>query len=225
MTKVVHPYWLPLVALFRSHGDQGIAAGQKAYMKDRFPFHGLKMPVRRSLVSTFLSDYGPPPAEALEAIVRNGWAQPEREMHYTAMELLAGSAKRSGPEVLPLAEELILSNSWWDTVDFLAVHVVGVVLRRHPEMISTWNAHWMDSEDRWAQRTALLFQLKWKADTDRRLLFANCKRLSDHKDFFIRKGIGWALREFAKTDARAVVEFVGSQQFSPLTVREALKHR
>ncbi len=221
---MLHPYWVPLVEVFRSEGDPAIAIAQKAYMKDLFPFHGLKMPMRRQLVRDFLVEHGQPPSGEFETIVRNAWDQPEREMQYTAMELLAKVAKKAGPELLLLAEDLVLAKSWWDTVDFIAAHIVGTLLKRHPKEIAKWNKRWMGSGELWAQRTALLFQLKWGADTDQALLFANCTKLAGHKDFFIRKAIGWTLREYGKSEPDAVRHFVGTQTFSPLTVREALKH-
>lgn len=219
-----HPYWIPLVNAFRSEGDPTIAVAQKAYMKDLFPFHGVKMPVRRQLVRDFLTEHGHPSSGELEAIVRNAWDQPEREMQYTAMELLAKAANKAGPELIPLAEDMVLSKSWWDTVDFIAPHIIGSILKRHPKDIAHWNKRWMSNGELWAQRTALLFQMKWGSDTDEALLLANCAKLSMHKDFFIRKAIGWALREYAKSEPEAVHRFVGTQAFSPLTVREALKH-
>ena len=112
------------------------------------------------------------------------------------MDLLIKAARQLEPEQLPEVESIIMTNSWWDTVDALAVNVAGVILKRHPGDIRAWNNRWMDSNDLWLNRTALLFQLKWKQDIDKAMLFANIDQLAGHQDFFIRKAIGWSLREF-----------------------------
>jgi 3-methyladenine DNA glycosylase AlkD len=109
-------------------------------------------------------------------------------------------------------------------VDALAVHAVGVILKRHPKEIARWNKRWIGSEDLWLNRTAILFQNHWKGDTDRALLFANIDRLAERKEFFIRKAIGWALRELGATDPQAVRDFVRSRTLSPLSAREALRN-
>jgi 3-methyladenine DNA glycosylase AlkD len=224
MSSKIHPYLEPLRELFADHADPEIAAGQQAYMKDKFQFFGIKTPQRRALVRGFLKEHGRPPGEQLAAVVRSAFAQPQREFHYTGMELFTHAAKKLGPEYLPLAEELILTHSWWDMVDHIAVHGVGAILRRHPQLIHEVNERYMASGELWLQRTALIFQLQYKEHTDQKLLFSNIERLADHKDFFIRKGIGWALRQYARIDPKAVKEFIGRQSLSPLSVHEAGKH-
>ncbi len=144
-------------------------------------------------------------------------------MHYTACDLLRKHAKKLGPQDLPLVEELITTKSWWDTVDLLAVHVAGAILKSHPKEIPGWNKRWITSDNMWLNRTALIHQLAWKEGTNKTLLFANIERHAAHKDFFIRKAIGWALRTLAETDPAAVKDFVRSHKLSPLSEREALR--
>jgi 3-methyladenine DNA glycosylase AlkD len=224
MPPKIDPFLAPLRELFADHADPEIAAGQAAYMKGKFGFFGIKSPLRRSLTRQFLKEHGHPPADRLEGVVRSAWKQPQREFQYTGMELLGARAKKAGPEILPLAEELILDRSWWDTVDHLAVHVVGEVLRRHRPLIPEYNARWLRSGELWWQRTALIFQLQYKTETDVGILFANVRELAGHPDFFIRKGIGWALRQYARIDPRAVKGLLEEVRLSPLSVREAMKH-
>jgi len=195
----------------------------QAYMKDIAPFFGIKATERRALLKELIALHGSPPLDELRAICRAAFACQEREMHHTAVDLVMRHAKRLTPDDLPWIEELIITKSWWDTVDALAVHVVGVILKRHPKEITKWNKRWITHKDLWLNRTAILFQNKWKEDTDRVLLFANIDRHAAHKDFFIRKAIGWALRELAATDPKAVSAFVGSRRLSPLSQREALR--
>lgn len=117
------------------------------------------------------------------------------------------------------------TTSWWDTVDLLAAHVVGTLVAADPRLGADMDV-WIADEDLWVARTALLHQLRYKERTDTDRLFAHCLRRSAHPDFFIRKAIGWALREYAKTDPAAVRAFVTRERdrLAPLTVREALKN-
>lgn len=219
----VHPWLKSLGDLFEAHRCPANAAAMEAYMKHVAPFFGIKAPDRRALLKVHTAEHGTPAAAELPAIVRSAFAQREREWHHTAVDLLMKQAKWLTPEDLPLMEELITTKSWWDTVDALAVHVVGVILKRHPKVIGTWNRRWIGSKDLWLNRTAILFQNRWKDDTDRTLLFANITRHAAHPDFFIRKAIGWSLRELAATDPAAVKAFVARQPMSPLSRREALR--
>lgn len=220
----MHPFLAPLEADFRRHANPANAAAMRAYMKDRFPFFGIKAPERRALQQAHLALHGMPAIEELPGIARSAFAQPERELHYAAVDLLVKHAKKLRPDHLPLLEELITTQSWWDTVDALAVHAVGAVLKKHPAAIEEWNERWIKSDDLWLNRTAILFQNRWKQDTDQALLFANIDRHAAHKDFFIRKAIGWALRELGKSDPGAVLEFVRSRKLSPLSEREAVRN-
>lgn len=141
------------------------------------------------------------------------------------MDWLDRRARHLTPDDLPLIEELISTRSWWDTVDILASHLAGGILRRHRDLASAKVGEWLDSGELWLQRTALLCQLKWKTDTDRDLLALAIDRTRDSPEFFLRKAIGWALREYAKTDPGWVRAYVDrTPNLSPLSRREALKH-
>jgi 3-methyladenine DNA glycosylase AlkD len=194
-----------------------------AYMKDHFPYFGIMTTERRQLMKEHIALHGAPDPGELPAIVRSAFDVPQREMHQAAVDLLMKNAKKLTPEHLPLLEEIITTKSWWDSVDALAVHVVGVILKKHPKEIAKWNKRWITSDDMWLNRTALIFQLTWKGDTDRSLLFANIERHAAHTDFFIRKAVGWSLRALAETDPEAVKAFVRSRRLSPLSEREALR--
>ncbi|MCW5899091.1 MAG: DNA alkylation repair protein [Flavobacteriales bacterium] len=224
MPATPHPWLKPLAPLLAGHARADNAVAMRAYMKDIAPFFGIKTPERRALLQAHIHRYGPPPMEELPAIARSAFAQREREWHYCAVDLLVRLAKKLGPGHLPLLEELITTRSWWDTVDLLASKVVGVVLKRHPDAIAPWNKRWIESPDLWLNRAAILFQLKWRTETDQAVLFANIRRHAAHPDFFIRKAIGWALREYGATDPQAVKSLVRSATLSPLSVKEALRN-
>jgi 3-methyladenine DNA glycosylase AlkD len=216
-------YLEQLEALLRSHANPTVAGPMQAYMKGHFPFLGIKTPERNMLTSSFIKEHGVPHGDELDSIVRALWAMPEREFHYTAMILLEKQRKKATKMQIELLEELICSKSWWDTVDLLAGHLVGNLFTLYPELISVYIKRWMESENMWLQRTAILFQLGYKQRTDSRLLFDCIRRVADSKEFFIRKASGWALREYSKTNEAAVRQFVADTVLSPLSVREALK--
>ncbi|MEU3299853.1 DNA alkylation repair protein [Streptomyces sp. NPDC006678] len=196
-----------------------------AYMKDVAPFLGIRTPERRRLSRTVL-DGTPRPAEAdCAAIALRCWELPEREYHYFAVDYLRRHAGRCSSDFLPVARHLIATVSWWDTVDLLAAHVVGPLVAADAELVAAMDA-WIEDDNLWIARTALLHQLGYKQATDAERLFRYCLRQSGHSDFFIRKAIGWSLREYAKTDPDAVRDFVATSRdrLAPLSVREALKN-
>jgi 3-methyladenine DNA glycosylase AlkD len=124
---------------------------------------------------------------------------------------------------MPLLEKLITTESWWDTVDGLAANQVGGVLARFPEIREPYIDRWRQEEDFWLRRTTLLFQLRYKGQTDADLLFALIKENLADQEFFIQKAIGWSLREYSKSNAEAVQQFVAETELSGLAQREALK--
>ncbi|TRW46154.1 DNA alkylation repair protein [Georgenia yuyongxinii] len=217
-----------------SAADPGRAAGQQQYMKSAMPFRGLTSPVLKATVRPLLADpaLAPPDRSAWESAIRDLWDGAEfREERYAAIALArhrryAGWAAE--PAALHMYRHLVETGAWWDLVDDVAAHLVGAVLRAHPQgdCMRTWAA----ADHLWVRRTAILSQLRSKASTDADLLAdcigANLAGSRHGHEFFIRKAIGWALREYAKTDAawvRAYVETAGST-LAPLSRREALKH-
>ncbi|MFJ4788274.1 DNA alkylation repair protein [Streptomyces sp. NPDC088794] len=214
-----------LTAAYAAAADPERAAAMRAYMKDVAPFLGLTTPVRRALSRT-VEDGLPRPAEAdCIAIALRCWRLPEREYQYFAVDYLRRHARVCTSGFLPVARHLVSTVPWWDTVDALAAHVVGGLVAADRTLAADMDA-WIGDDDLWIARTALLHQLRYKERTDTERLFAYCLRQSGHPDFFIRKAIGWCLREYAKTDPEAVREFLARERgrFAPLSVREALKN-
>ncbi|MCK5077528.1 MAG: DNA alkylation repair protein, partial [Calditrichia bacterium] len=115
------------------------------------------------------------------------------------------------------------TKSWWDTVDFIATNLVGPLFEKYSELIIPYTKKWMDSGNIWLQRTSILFQLKYKEKTDFKLIIGFIQQCSSSNEFFIQKAIGWILREYSKTDASTVIEFVKNNKLAPLSEREALK--
>lgn len=214
-----------LTAAYAAAADPGRAATAQAYMKDVAPFLGIPAPQRRALSRTVLLGTPRPDETDCAAVALRCWRLPEREYHYFAVDYLRRHVGRCSSGLLPVARHLVTTVSWWDTVDLLAAHVVGALVAADRRLAADMDA-WIADDDLWVARTALLHQLRYSERTDTERLFAYCLRQSAHTDFFVRKAIGWSLREYAKTDPDAVRDFVARERgrFAPLTVREALKN-
>jgi 3-methyladenine DNA glycosylase AlkD len=199
------------------------ADGMQAYMKNHFEFLGVPAPQRKAVEKAFYKQYGLPKYEELADIVRDAWATDEREIQYFAMDLVERMRKHWQPDMIDLIEMMIVKKSWWDTVDFVASHLAGQYFERFPtEMIAkttTWNA----SDNRWLQRSSIIFQLFYKNKTNTDLLFAHIHTHTASREFFLQKAIGWALRQHAYTDADLVKTFVSNTELANLSKKEALK--
>ena len=214
-----------LTLLLRAAGDPVRAHGAQAYMKTRDPFFGVgAVPLRATLKGLFGIHRPATQADYLLQVAAL-WAIPEREGKYAAVEW----ARQFGPfitlDALPLYERMIREGQWWDTVDAIAAHLVGRLLLTDRGVMKPRMEAWSRDPDLWIRRASLLAHLKHKASTDHAQLFAQCLRLAPEKDFFIRKAIGWALREYSKTAPEQVQAFLAAHpgRFSGLSVREALK--
>ena len=212
-----------LQTLYQSHANPVAAAPMKAYMRNQFPYLGLKSPQLRDLLREFIAQHGLPELDDLPPVLLDLWALPEREFQYAALGLLGKFERELPAEFIDTIETLLTSKSWWDTVDSLATHTVGIHFRRYPEVREGTLAHWRTSDDFWLRRTCILFQNKYKTETDFGLLKAIiCENLGS-KEFFINKAIGWALREYTRVDPDGVRAFVAETPLAPLSAREALK--
>ena len=216
-------YLTALKDVFEPQANAAHAAPMKAYMKDRFKFLGIKTPVRRELTRDFIRASGLPNMDILPDLCRALWAEPCREYQYFGLDLLRRLQRKLTPDHLPLLEELVLTQSWWDTVDMLAGRNVGDLLLRYPAVRDDTLAPWRQSDNLWLRRTAILFQLHYKSDTDEKLLSAVIRENLGSREFFINKAIGWILREYSKTAPQWVIHFVETTDLAPLSAREALK--
>jgi len=220
---MIHHYFAELKLSFEKHGDPAIAAGAKAYMRNRSEFYGLPSHLRKQLLKEFIAKSGYPPYENLEEMVQYAWEQPQREWQYAAMEIVEKSLKKADQNLVDLAEWMITNKSWWDTVDYVAPNIAGVLFKKFPEIKIQYIEKWMQSGNLWLQRSCLLHQLRDNKTADSQLLFNLCERLSGHPDFFIRKAIGWSLRQYSKSFPEAVTDFINTHELSNLSRKEALK--
>nr|WSW70520.1 DNA alkylation repair protein [Streptomyces sp. NBC_00995] len=214
-----------LTVLYPTAADPARARSAAAYMKHAAPFLGIPTPGRRALSRTVLEGPARPAEPDCAAIALRCWALPEREYHYFAVDYLRRHVARCSSGFVPVLRHLLTTVPRWDTVDLLAAHVAGPLVTADPELRRTMDG-WIEDDDVWIVRTALLHQLGFAAATDADRLFTYCLRRADHPDYFIRKAIGWSLREYARTDPQAVREFVegARDRLAPLSVREATKH-
>ena len=215
-------------------GDPERAAQQRAYMKSDLPYVGLGSPELERLLRPLLAEHRFVDRGSWEAAVLELWEDAtHREEWYAAIALLRHRAYREwlDPDLLPLLEELVRTGAWWDVVDEVAGHLVGRVLLDHRDVVTPVMDVWaVDPDSLWVRRTAMLSQLRHREDTDvdllARVLVANLDDTAHGKDFFIRRALGWALRQHARTDPEWVLTFVGTHadRLSGLSRREALKH-
>jgi len=198
------------------------ALWMRKYMREQFPFLGIKKPEREEVFLELYRFYGAKEDffEQCQALFQ----KPEREFQYVAIEYLR-KAKLAWDERVPaLVETWIGEESWWDVVDVLGPQIMGPYLLKFPDQRDYWIQRWMSSGNFWLQRICLIFQLGYKDKTDRDLLADVIIQLVDSKEFFLQKAIGWALRQFARHDPDWVRNFVAEQPLAPLSKREALKH-
>jgi len=212
-----------LEKIFLAAANPEIARKQSAYMRNLFPFLGLTKPQRELLEKQLIKKELD--LSMLKSILARLWEKEEREFQYTALCLSLRHKKIWTPATLSTFESMIRNKSWWDTVDVLAANHVGLLVKTHLQLVKTMDK-WIADPYLWIRRTALLFQLRWKKETDEERLFEYCKRTMHEKDFFIRKAIGWALREYSKTHPKAVEKFIDAHraQLSNLSIREGSKY-
>ncbi|ANN18552.1 DNA alkylation repair protein [Amycolatopsis orientalis] len=208
--------------------DPEKATAMRAYMKSEMPFLGVQKPARAALLKSVFAHHLLPDEVTFSTAVLTLWREAEfREERYAAIDLSGHRAyahlQDSG--LLGLYEEMIVTGAWWDHVDELAIRRVGPILRAEPETVAPLMLTWAYDEDRWRRRTSVICQIGAKDATDTDLLTRAVEANLDDRDFFLRKGIGWALRAYAKTEPDWVRAFVAAHPaLSPLSRREALKH-
>ena len=206
-------------------GSPERARGAAAYMKTQDPFFGVGAQPLRSVIRDLVKVHAPRDQAEYQAQILALWFIPEREGKYAAIEWARHFKACITLEALPLYERLVREGQWWDTVDAIAAHLVGRVLLDHRKKVKPLLEKWSRDDNLWIRRTALLAHLKHKEATDQKQLLEHCLSLAPEKDFFIRKAIGWALREYSKTAPEVVRAFLDTNRgaLSGLSYREGTK--
>ncbi len=205
------------------------AVDMQRYMKSVMPFHGVRRPEVRSICRIIFDEHPLSSERSVDATVGQLFTTAgRREEHYAALQLARHRRYRAyqTPARVPLYRTLIEIGAWWDTVDEIAANLIGPILLSHPDQVRPTIVEWVTDPNRWLRRTAIIAQLAAKQHTDRDLLTDAIDANTADPDFFIRKAIGWALRQHARTDPQWVRDFVAAREdrLSALSKREARKH-
>lgn len=207
--------------------EPGRAEAMRAYMKSSMPFLGVRAVPRRAALRRVFAEHRLESAPEWRRAVLGLWREAEyREERYAAIELSGHHLYRDYQTLytVPMYEEMIVSGAWWDLVDELATHRIGGLLTAFPDTMRPLMLEWAHDGDLWKRRTAILCQNRFKQRTDTALLYACIEPSLSDNDFFARKAIGWALREYAKTSPTEVIRYVNAKGITGLSRREALKN-
>ena len=224
-----HPLVTDLRQALADNGDPAKAEGMKRYMKSEMPYRGVQTPMLRRLCKGLFRKHPIDDKGIWQDAVLDLWRNAEyREERYAALEL--AGAKPYEPfrtlDTLPIFEELVVTGAWWDYVDGIASHRLCELLEKYPAEMSRAIRLWSRDSDKWKRRSSIICQLNRKEQTDLALLFDCIDPNLPDPDFFIRKGIGWALRSLAWTDLDTVEDYIATNRdkISSLSRREALKN-
>ena len=213
-----------LTLLLQSRANRDNAVHMSAYMKNRFSFFGIKTPERRKLTREWWTKFPIASESELLNLANELWNLEQREFHYVGSDTLKKYKSMLTPSALNTLKRLIIDNSWWDTVDTLAAHPIGQIIFNYPESGQIMDI-WIEEDNMWVRRAAILHQLQFKIKINENRLFYYCEKCMDEKEFFVRKAIGWALRQYSYTNMKSVLDFVHTHEdrLSPLSKREAMK--
>lgn len=205
------------------------AVGMRAYMKSEMPYRGVQKPIRLKLLRQIFRSHPISEQSDWRKTVLELWRDAEyREERYAALDLAGAKqyVEFRTFDTLPMFEEMVVTGAWWDYVDAIATHRLRELLERYPKGMSRRMRSWSRNKNPWKRRSSIICQMNRKIETDLDLLFDCIEPNLSHSDFFVRKAIGWALRDLAWVDLDTVEDYVREHhnQLSPLSRREALKN-
>lgn len=214
-----------LAHLYNKHANANNASHMTDYMRGQFEFYGIKTKERRTLLKQALEDNKEEVITNVRELSFQLYKLPQREFHLSAIEIFDKYLRKTYLESdIDLIEKLISTNSWWDTVDFIAKWILGNYLALYPNMVKTTITRFSNVDNIWLNRSTIISQLGYKHNTNEKLLFKQCIAHKDSNEFFIQKAIGWALREYGKTNPQSVLNFVNSTSLKPLSRKEAIRN-
>ena len=213
-----------LEADFRKASNSELAIPMENYMKNNFTYFGIKTEKRRAIFKSNYEQNKPEVKSNFRTIALELFQMKEREFHQTAIDLLLKEFKKNFVlEDIQLIEKLIITNSWWDSVDTIAKYILGGYLLQFPSETLKVVERFSDSENMWLNRSAILFQLSYKDKTNFEILKSECEKHKHSNEFFIQKAIGWVLRDYSRFNPNEVKAYVNSTNLKPLSRREALR--
>ena len=209
--------------VFAQNAHPEKALGMAKYMKNLFPFVGINSPERKNMVAELRKDFKPKNAQELKNWVSLLWEMPAREYQYVGMDYLQKDVNLLEIEDIAYFEFLITTKSWWDSIDLISGNYLGKFLIKYPEIFEETVVRFSKSENMWLNRAAIVCQLGYRERTNTDLLERAIVPHLESKEFFHQKAIGWALRQYGKTNPQWVKDFVASHTLKPLSRREALR--
>ena len=223
---MINPHVQIIQEAVSAHLNPTRAEAMAAYMKNHFSFAGISAPQRSVLLRPIWRDHKPTIKEDIHNICNDLWMLDHREYQMIAMELMGKCKKQFNTDDLNFVQNLITTKSWWDSVDFLASTILGTILKPHPNLAQDVAREMMSSNNMWLKRSALIFQLKYKSETNKALLYELIAETQGSTEFFINKAAGWALRQYSKFNPSSVALFIQDNKdwLSKLTVREGSKY-
>jgi 3-methyladenine DNA glycosylase AlkD len=206
------------------NSNREVAIPMENYLKNNFSCLGIKTVERRTIFKSIYEKHNPEIKSNYRTITWELFQEKEREFHHCAIDLIQKEIKKKFIfEDIKLIENLVITNSWWDTVDFIAKYLVGGYLEQFPEETLKVIEHFSNAENMWLNRSAIIFQLSYKENTNFDLLKSECEKHKHSKEFFIQKAIGWALRDYSRFNPNGVKQYVQSTNLKPLSQKEALR--
>lgn len=209
---------------FEKYQNPVEAEAMSAYMKNNFPFLGILAPKRKELFKVFFNTFPVPDYDETKMLVKELFNLPEREYHYFALQLIIKHKRKWSPTDIVYFESLILTKSWWDTVDIISSKIVAAFFIKYPNLTVAITDSWSQSKNIWLKRVSIIYQLSYKKKTNTEILARHILENATHNDFFVQKAIGWALRVYSKTNYKWVLDFIiQNTTLKALSKREAIK--
>ncbi|OAT86656.1 DNA alkylation repair protein [Candidatus Arthromitus sp. SFB-turkey] len=205
---------------FKNEDD---AIAMSLYMRNKFKFLGIKSPKRKEIFKQIFENFKNNKEIDKEFVVKF-FNKDYREFQYIAIDYLIKMKKYFLKDDIFFIKDLIITKSWWDTVDLIASNLLGEICKKYPSLIDEQIVFWINDENMWLRRSSIIFQLRYKENTNLEILQKSIESNIDDDEFFIQKAIGWALREYSKTDYKWVLNFINNHNLSKLSKREAEKY-
>jgi 3-methyladenine DNA glycosylase AlkD len=209
---------------FEKHQNQAEGEAMSKYMKNNFRFLGIPAPKRKDLFKVFFNTFPIPAYDETKMLVKELFNLPEREYHYFAIQMLMKYKRSWSPTDIVYFEGLIITKPWWDSVDLISSKIISPYFIKYPNLAAPMTDSWSQSKNIWLKRVSIIYQLAYKKNTNTELLTNHILENASHHDFFVQKAIGWALREYSKTDYKWVLNFIiQNTSLKTLSKREAIK--
>ncbi len=209
--------------LYHDAANAEEAKGMSAYMKNNFPFLGIKKPIRAEILKPYFVELKNCSSEEILNIAKEFWKLPEREYHYTAIEILVKAKRKWTKEYFEFFEYMLCDKSWWDSVDTIATKLIGEYVYMHRKTLENKMVQYASDANMWRRRTSIIFQLFYREECNFELLFSNIRLNKNDPEFFIQKAIGWSLRQISEKHPDLVQDFVEQEGLKGLAKREALR--